>query len=32
MLDLLFETRSNPEDPSVPLSELDAADWVVALG
>ncbi|EPN8226497.1 phage portal protein [Vibrio alginolyticus] len=27
MLDLLFETRSNPEDPSVPLSELDAADW-----
>ncbi len=27
MLDLLFETRSNPEDPSVPLSELDPADW-----
>ncbi|EOX4836925.1 phage portal protein [Vibrio alginolyticus] len=27
MLDLLFETRSNPEDPSVPLSELDAAEW-----
>lgn len=27
MLDLLFESRSNPEDPSVPLSELDPADW-----
>ncbi|WP_321283004.1 phage portal protein [uncultured Vibrio sp.] len=27
MLDLLFETRTNPEDPSVPLSELEPADW-----
>ncbi|MCG3726310.1 phage portal protein [Vibrio cincinnatiensis] len=32
MLDLLFESRSNPEDPSVPLSELDPADWGVGSG
>ncbi|ELZ5772581.1 phage portal protein [Vibrio metschnikovii] len=27
MLDLLFESRSNPENPAVPLSEIDPSDW-----